>query len=70
MTSFHNFFNLQKNAFDIVKSQNSKNKYLEQYLTIFPNLDDANGFDYLRYKESTQPLITIANNNDFSFMNE
>ena len=57
-------------AFEIVKSHNSKNKYLEEYLTIFPDLDDSNGFDYLRYKESIQPLIMIASNNGFSFMNE
>ena len=67
---FDRFFKLQKTAFEIVKSQNSKNKYLEEYLTIFPDLDDSNDFDYLRYKESIQPLITIASNNGFSFMKD
>ena len=67
---FDKFFNLQKTAFEIVSSQNSKNKYLEEYLTIFPDLDGSNGFDYLRYKESIQPLITIASNNGFSFMKD
>jgi hypothetical protein len=57
-------------AFKIVKSHNSKNKYLEEYPTIFPDLEDSNGFDYMRYKESIQPLITIASNNGFSFMKE
>lgn len=67
---FDRFFKLQKTAFEIVKSQNSKNKYLEEYLTIFPDLDDSTDFDYLRYKETIQPLITIASNNGFSFMKD
>lgn len=67
---FDKFFNLQKLAFEIVKSQNSKNKFLEEYLTIFPDLEGDNGFDYVRYKESIQPLITIASNNGFSFMKD
>nr|WP_294779129.1 HNH endonuclease domain-containing protein [uncultured Flavobacterium sp.] len=66
---FDKFYNLQKTAYEIVKSHNSKNKHLEDYLTIFPDLED-NGFDYLRYKETIQPLITIASNNGFSYMKD
>lgn len=67
---FDKFYNLQKIAFDIVKNHNSKNKYLDEYLTIFPNLDEGYEFDYLCYKETIQPLITIASNNGFSFMKD
>lgn len=67
---FDKFYTLQKTAYEIVKSYNSKNKYLEEYLSIFPNLDRDNGFDYLRYKETIQPLITIASNNGFSYMKD
>ncbi|MEZ7506062.1 HNH endonuclease domain-containing protein [Flavobacterium sp. Arc2] len=67
---FDKFFNLQKTAFEIVKNKNTKNKYLEEYLTIFPDLDNVNSFDYQRYKESILPLITIAHNNGFSFMKD
>jgi hypothetical protein len=67
---FDKFFNLQKMAFEIVKNHNSKNKYLEEYLTIFPDLEDSNGFDYKRYKESIQPLLTIASNNGFVYMKD
>lgn len=67
---FDKFYNLQKTAFDIVKNHDSKNKYLDEYLTIFPNLDEEYEFDYLRYKETIQPLITIASNNGFSFMKD
>ncbi|MBF4491481.1 hypothetical protein IR010_02940 [Flavobacterium sp. MR2016-29] len=65
---FDKFYTLQKTAFEIVKSYNSKNKYLEEYLSIFPDLDG--GFNYLRYKETIQPLITIASNNGFSYMKD
>jgi len=65
---FDKFYTLQKTAYEIVKSYNSKNKYLEEYLTIFPDLDC--GFNYLRYKETIQPLITIASNNGFSYMKD
>jgi hypothetical protein len=67
---FDKFFNLQKTAYEIVKYQNSKNKFLEEYLTILPNFDDRNEFDYTRYKESIQPLITIASNNGFVYMKD
>ncbi|OHT43643.1 HNH endonuclease domain-containing protein [Flavobacterium tructae] len=66
---FDRFYTLQKTAFEIVKSSNSKNKYLEEYLGIFPDLDDS-GLDYIRFKETIQPLITIASNNGFSYMKE
>ena len=67
---FDKFYNLQKTAFEIVKYHNSKNKYLEEYLTIFPDLECNSEFDYQRYKETIQPLITIASNNGFSYMKE
>jgi hypothetical protein len=67
---FDKFYNLQKTAFEIVKSKNIKNKYLEEYLAIFPDLDDTNSFDYQRYKQSILPLIAIAQNNSFSFMKD
>lgn len=67
---FDKFFQLQKTAYEIVKNSNSKNRYLEEYITIFPDLKDNNQFDYLRYKETIQPLITIASNNGFSYMKD
>jgi hypothetical protein len=47
-----------------------QNKYLEDYLTIFPDLEDSNAFGYVRYKESIQPVITIAHYSGFSFMKD
>lgn len=67
---FDKFFELQKTAYEIVSSQSPKSKILEDYLTIFPELRNSNDFEYIRYKESIQPLITIAHNNGFSFLGE
>jgi hypothetical protein len=53
-----------------VKSHNAKNKYLEDYLIIFPDLQQDTGLDYLRYKQAVQPLVTIAGNNGFLYMND
>lgn len=65
---FDKFFNLQKTAFEIINHHNAKNKLLEEYLTIFPVLDSNDNFEYLRYKESIQPLVAIAYNNGFSYL--
>lgn len=65
---FDKFFEVQKEAFQIVKSHNAKNKLLEDYLTIFPVLDKIEDFGYQRYKESVQPLVSIAGNNGFEWL--
>jgi hypothetical protein len=64
---FDKFYQLQKKAFDINKAINAKSKYMDEYLTIFPEL---NSFSKQRFKEIIQPLITIAHNNGFPYLNE
>jgi hypothetical protein len=63
---FNPFFTLQKAAIEIVKVKDPKNKLLEDYLTIFPNLD--NSISEEKFREVIQPLITIASNNGFEFL--
>lgn len=63
---FNPFFDLQKAAIDIVKIKNPKNIFLEDYLTIFPNLEES--FSKEKFRESIQPLIIIASNNGFEFL--
>jgi len=46
----------------------SKSKLLEEYLTIYPDLSSSHSFDYIKYKESIQPLVTIAHNNGFMYL--
>ncbi len=63
---FNSFFEMQKTAIKIVMDKNPKNKFLEDYLTIFPDLDK--NFSKEKFKERIQPLITIASNNGFEFL--
>ena len=67
-THFNSFFNLQKTAFEIISHQSPKSKLLEEYLTIYPDLSSYLSFDYTKYKESIQPLVTIAHNNGFVYL--
>jgi hypothetical protein len=63
---FDSFFKLQKEAVEIVSTKLPKNKLLEDYLTIFPDLD--NSFTEEKFRETIQPLITIASNNGFEYL--
>lgn len=64
---FDKFFELQKIAFEINKHYNPKSKYMDEFLTIFPHID---GFEKEKFSNTIQPLITIASNNGFLYMNE
>jgi hypothetical protein len=66
-TYFDKFYDLQKTAFEINKHNNPKSKYMDEFLTIFPNIEV---FEKERFSSTIQPLITIASNNGFLFMNE
>lgn len=63
---FNLFFALQKKAIEIVSVKSPKSKLLEDYLTIFPDLEKS--FSKDKFRETIQPLITIASNNGFEFM--
>lgn len=67
---FESFFNLQKSAIEIMQHKAPKNKFLEDYLSIFPDLMNINhdGFKE-RYRETLQPLVTIAGNNGLDICN-
>ncbi len=63
---FDKFYDLQKLAFDINKHHNSKSKYMDEFLTIFPSIDS---FEKEKFSNTIQPLLTIASNNGFLYMN-
>ena len=63
---FDSFFALQKSAVEILRSKSQPSRLLEDYLTIFPDIDKS--FTREKFKERIQPLITIASNNGFEFM--
>jgi 5-methylcytosine-specific restriction endonuclease McrA len=66
------FFNLHKTAIEIVYDKNPKNRFLEDYLTIFSDLRKFNDLDEIftkaKFRERLEPLITIASNNGFEFL--
>ena len=64
---FDKFYELQKTAYEINKHHNAKSKYMEEFLTIFPNIET---FEKQTFSNTIQPLITIASNNGFLFMNK
>ncbi len=61
---FNDFFELQKEAVNIVSKLKPKNRFLEEYLTVFPDLK----INKDKYEECIQPMLTIAHNNGFQWM--
>ena len=64
---FDKFFNLQRDAVEIIKQKAPKNKFLEDYLTLFP-LFESEQLERSKFLEQLQPLITIASNNGFEYL--
>jgi len=68
---FDAFYYLQKTAIEIIKYKMPKEKLLEDYLSIFPDLESVKELpaEYkLKFKTTIEPLITIAGNNGFEYM--
>ncbi|HEX5551820.1 MAG TPA: HNH endonuclease domain-containing protein [Chitinophagaceae bacterium] len=61
---FDPFFRLQQSAIEIIRYKAPKNKFLQDYLTIFPSFNTEH-FNHRRFLEQFQPLVTIACNNGF-----
>ncbi len=69
---FSSFFSLQVAAIEIIREKQPRNQFLQEYLTIFPEMEDSSDITklitYAKYKEKIQPLISIAANNGFEFL--
>lgn len=65
---FDKLFALQRDAVEIVMHHAPKNKYIEEYYPIFPFFASAADFLYDTYKETIQPLTSIAHNNGFLYL--
>jgi hypothetical protein len=69
---FDDFFQMQIMGIDTVRKAKPESKYLQEYLTIFPDLSEindlSNNFIRERFKQVIQPLVTIAVNNGFEYM--
>ena len=64
---FGSFFSLQKTAYDIIKGMRPNSKFLEEYLIVFPDLEMS--VTKARFKDLIHPIVTIASNNGFEFLN-
>jgi hypothetical protein len=62
---FDSFFKLQRSALEIIQFKAPKHKFLEDYLTVVPDLVS---FTKERMFEQFKPLATIAQNNGFELM--
>jgi hypothetical protein len=63
-TYFDSFFDLQKVGLELIKTKKPKNKFLEDYLSVFPNLE----IDKNKFAEHIRPMLTIAHNNGFQYL--
>jgi hypothetical protein len=60
---------LQQTAIKIVSEKEPKNKSLEDYLTILPELNNLEtNHTKIKFRDTIQPLITIAANNGFEYL--
>lgn len=62
---FDGFYELQKEGIRIVLKNKPENRFVEDYLTVFKTLEISKD----QYRECIEPMITIAHNNGFQFMN-
>lgn len=62
---FDKFYNIQTTALRIIQEKAPKNKFLDEYLGISPNLSELSKE---KYRDHIQPLIKIASNNGFEFL--
>ena len=66
---FEPFFELQLLGFKIVRDKQPRNKGLEDYLSIYTDIENAEvGVLKEKFKNTIQPLITIAANNGFEYL--
>lgn len=63
---FEPFYQLQNNAYEIIRRKTPKNKLLEDYLSILSI--EENSINKNKFKETIKPLLSIASNNGFEYM--
>lgn len=61
---FDSFFELQKIGLEIIKSKAPKNRFLEDYIPLFPDLE----INKNKYEEYIKPMLSIAHNNGFQYL--
>lgn len=67
---FDGFYSLQKSAFEMISHHSPKSKLLEEYWYLFPSDNDRISFEYQKFRDVIAPLIAIAANNGFQYINQ
>lgn len=62
---FEGFYKLQYAAVKHMLEQSPRNRFLQDYLTLFPHLDAMSSE---RFREQISPLLSIAHNNGFEYL--
>lgn len=65
---FDSFYKLQNDAIQVFGKSMPKN-FKEEYLSVFPKFEDNEQINYSQYKDVISPLITVAHNNGFEYLN-
>lgn len=69
---FDDFYEVQKLAVEIVSVKSPNSKYLFEYLQLFKNIEEIQqlpgAFDKDKFKNTFQPLILMAANNGFQYL--
>lgn len=63
-TYFTDFYEIQKEAVKIVSMTRPANRFLQEYLTVFPDLNLSED----KYRQCIEPILMIAQNNGFQYM--
>jgi hypothetical protein len=64
---FSSFYKIQIDAINFFGKSMPK-KYKEEYLSIFPRFIENQNISYDKYKDVILPLVTVAGNNGFEFL--
>lgn len=63
---FEPFFKIQRTGFEIIKNNKPKNRYLEDYLFLFPGLE----MNKDKFAAHVKTTLSLAHNNGFEYLNK
>lgn len=67
---FDRFYKLQKSAFEVMVHHQPHSKLMEEYMHLFGTEHIAFNFDYARFRGTIAPLLAIAANNGFEYLQD
>jgi hypothetical protein len=62
---FRGFFDAQREGYETIRRIDPRNRFLEDYVTVFPDME----ITVDRMRDTLQPILSIAHNNGFQYMN-